>query len=245
MRIPFVLVALMIASPSWADVPSPVQTSIQKLLRSPQPYSNKIVRVTGQIDNCFGFTCNICPDEMTDRTFDAKQCLGVSFEGYASENANAYALMDKAFRFAVVTLDARFDPACLDTEKSVCLDRVSELFEARVVKVQSRHSALDGIVSWYHEGTLLTASLVDERDMQTEVGAVLPLAKDEEVRFFVVDYEDPTRQKTGLACLCPGKTCEGRWPTRFFWGFSSVGSPFSCVLMKKLNIGWRIIPGDF
>jgi len=214
-----------------------VQTSLQQLLQSPKSFADRYVRTTGQVDNCFGFTCNLCPAEMTNATFDVRKCLGVSFYGFSGADG----LMDRAFRFAVVTLDARFDPACLD-EKVICLDRVSELIDARVVEVQSRHSALDGIVSWHDEGNLIPASAADEQGMKAELdglGSPPDPTRKDDMRYFVLD-DRTGRRKTGLACICVEKICEGHWPTRLFRGFNSVGNPFSCSLMEKFDVGWRI-----
>jgi hypothetical protein len=237
MRILLVAALSLVPIAAFAGDALPISATIAQVLKSPNMYDKKIVRLEGQIDNCFGFTCNLCPEEMTGASFDIKKCLGVSFYGFSGVDR----LMERAFRFAVVKLDARFDPSCLE-DKVICLDRVSELFDARVVEVRSRHSASDGIVSWHDEGNLVPATPIDEQGMKTELdamGSPPDPALKSGMHYFILD-DQTGRRKTGLACICREQTCEGRWPTRLFWGFNSIGNPFSCSLMEKFDAGWRI-----
>jgi len=47
----------------------------------------------------------------------------------------------------------------------------------------------------------------------------------------------------GLACVCLAeKGCDGRWPTRFFNGFSTPANLFECHKMTTASDGsWHVI----
>jgi len=233
-------------APSVASEPEAIQTSIPQILQSPKAYANKIVRIDGQVDNCISLSCNICPTEMTNATFDTRKCLALEFEGFRDEGGavGASELMDKAFRFAVVTLEARFLPACLGIDGAVCTDRATVLFDARVLALHARKTNQDGIVSSYDFGQLVAPSASEQSAMQSEIELLEPYSKLERKYFLVTDPQARPDKvlAIGLSCVCFEKTCEGKWPTRFFGGFDGVGNPYSCVLMEKHSVGWRVLP---
>src|ERR1700685_3391120 len=78
--IAIVIAVLFIAHAAQAADFEPLTAT--QLLQSPERYASKVVRVVGQVDNCVSLTCNLCPVDMTNATFDANKCLGLEFDGF-------------------------------------------------------------------------------------------------------------------------------------------------------------------
>jgi hypothetical protein len=229
--------------------------TFEQLFKSPGDYANKFVRIRGQVDNCFSMTCNLCPENMTAETFDRFKCLGLEFDGYGdgrSGNRTAL-LMEQAFRFAIVTINVKFDPTCLYSmlpnrnpkTVPICLDRQTILESARVETVHARKSALDGIVSWYDFGPLR------EPDSEAERLALLNGFKEAlspnssaDIRVFLMDGKGIPRpedvEALGLGCICTERSCEGNWPKRWFLGFDSPANPVECQSMEKVKGTWHL-----
>lgn len=112
----------------------------------PQVYAGQHVRVTGQLDYCWNMSCGLCPLEATPANPQRERCLAISFDRMRAKPGSWGADMDGAFRYADVTINARFDPACLGPDV-VCTDRASVLLAARVEQVHRRRRSRDGIVS--------------------------------------------------------------------------------------------------
>ena len=227
------------ASPAREPDPMPVE----QLVKSP-PLEFRHVLVTGQVDNCSGFNCNLCPAEMTRDSAESRFCLSLSFDGFEDPDSGAGAsrLMDSAFRFATVVLDADYDPTCLTAKEVVCLDRASVIVNAKVLKVLSRKAAKDGI-TFGRLGRLEEAGEVDKGAMQKIV--VPDAAADEEGRtkFFVAQdypYLDADLIAVGLGCYCLEESCERSWPQHLILGLDTPANPFRCIQMEKHSSGWRI-----
>lgn len=239
---------------------APIPVTIDQLIKSPDSYANKIVRIEGQIDNCEYDSCNLCSTDATEATANLENCLGIKFDGYSEGIAGlrTSAAMERIFRFATVIMDAKFDPACIANyqppevakkAKFVCLDRVTVLSDARVEKVLSRKSALDGIVNFYRYGRLIAPPIDDRKAMLAELARWHDAKTLGKFVLFLIPMQDepvsPTPEAGGLACICIEQSCEGRWPTRWFAGFQSAANPFACEKLYKFRDGWRVASEDF
>jgi len=246
------------ASLAKDDAPMPV--TIDQLIQSPDKYANKTVRVEGQIDNCEYDSCNLCSADATEVTANLGNCVGIKFDGYSEDTAGLRTsrAMERVFRFATVLMDAKFDPTCIANyqpheiakkAKFICLDRVTVLTNARVDKVLSRKSALDGIVNFYRYGKLITPPNDDRKAMLAELARWYDAgALTKFVLFLIARQGEPmssTAEAGGLACICVEQSCEGRWPTQWFAGFQSAANPFACEKLYKFKDGWRVAPEDF
>ncbi len=258
---PWLIVSLAIAAwadGAWADNVAPVLATIDQLIKSPDKYANKIVRIEGQIDNCEYDSCNLCPPGATDATANLGNCLGLKFDGYTDDTAGRRTsrAMESAFRFGTVLLDAKFDPACIASYQPleiakkaefVCMDRATVLYDARIETVYSRKSALDGIVNFYGYGKLTAPSEDDRKAMLVELARWHDAKTLEKFVLFMTPREPANTlgEAGSLACVCVEQSCEGRWPTRWFAGFYSAADPFACDRMYKFKDGWRVAPEDF
>jgi hypothetical protein len=237
-----VVAAILLTWATAADAQTLRLRTVEDLVRSP-PQKLQSIRVLGQVDNCFDFTCNLCPVSMTDREFSHDKCLGLSFEGFASGGRSVTSLMDRAFRFATVVLDAQYDPTCVPSpsKEFICTDKASVITHARVIEVRSRKSALDGIVTWYNVGRLVEPSAEDREAMMQKVA--LQWSPDFKMRVFrIVDPQYIQEKEAGLGCVCLEDSCEGRWPARYFYGFESTANPFECLVMVKKSSEWQFEP---
>jgi len=128
-----------------------VATTIRDLRSAPDRYAGKTVEVAGQLDECSGWECSLCPEEMTSENRDQKQCLALEFQplmpgtGFGSEE------QEGVFRFSNVVLKAKFDPSCW---KGPCVDRQTVLVDAQVVSVGKRRTSGSGL--WLGDTTSLT-----------------------------------------------------------------------------------------
>jgi hypothetical protein len=241
--------ALLSANAAFADETAdrgsaPIVT-IEQLLHSPSSYANKFVRVRGQVDNCFSLTCNLCPEDMTNESFERTKCLGLEFDGYnaTARDPSADLEMEQAFRFSTLTLNTYFDAACL---QGVCLDRSTVLLRARAEKVYARKSATTGIISWYDFGGLVEPKT--ETDRAAMVSAldemdVLPSPSKFERRVFIISNPPISLppESLGLGCVCTKEACDGQWPTHWFLGFESPANPYKCYILSKSQDGkWQL-----
>jgi hypothetical protein len=240
----------------------PMPVTLQELIRTPDTYAMKEVRLRGQLDNCLSFSCHFCPEEMTDEAYDLSKCLALGFDDFSSSggqpSVRTSELLEQAFRFAIITIDAKFDPTCLTNEGYravheikgkaetvvICTDRATVLRLARVQQVHFRKSALDGIVSWYQIGDLKSPGASDESEMRSASELELADFKGE-TRMFLVSGDlqmESGWQAEGLGCRCVEANCEGHWPNRAFLGFESPGNPFICWNLLKIKGHWQEVP---
>lgn len=267
-----ILGLILTAVLSWpADAaPLPVPVTIEQLLANPDHYAMKDVRITGQVDNCISFTCNLCPADMTRETLDLKKCIGMSFTGYRPEGegmaqdvaaSRTETGMENLFRFATVTLDAFFNPACL-TNKAynrdgsvqvdarnivltvVCTDRATVLEDARVIDLHARKSARDGLVSYYDFGPLVEADAAMAGEIRAVWADRLKDVKANDLKVFLLPAspygDDKAIDRDALVCECRIDDCSGKWPTRYFGGFDTPGNPFACNEVYRRNGVWVV-----
>jgi hypothetical protein len=244
------LMVLLCARGAAAELP--VTATIQDLIAKPEAYREKIVVLRGQVDSCVMLSCNFCPKDMTTKNFERNKCLGMEFSAFGdpmpwSARRTAEA-MERAFRFATVTLSAKFYPNCLtgkdpgDPDATiVCLDRAAVLYDAVVQQVHSRKNADTGIVTMYDWGKLSEPGEKDRRAMLDVLADVYP--KETPKLFLVADRSDlgPGVEAAGYGCYCLADSCEGKWPQEWVGGFDNLGNAFFCVDLWKKQGVWQVL----
>ena len=128
---------LAAALTACATAPPAERVTIEQVRADPAAYAGRTLRLRGTMDECWNMSCNICP-EAAPATAGAvaDRCLAVSFRPLPGGGGRSAA--DAAARHATLTLQARFDPACLE---GLCLDRGSVLLDAVVLQVHRRAPA--------------------------------------------------------------------------------------------------------
>jgi hypothetical protein len=129
---------------------SPVQLPINELTADPDKHAGQTVQITGKLTECAGWECSICPEEMTSESADPRRCLSLEFRPLMKGTGFGEEAIEAVFRFASVTINARFDPACLHEH---CTDRAPVLFDAHVIATRQRRKSRLGL--WLGERTRL------------------------------------------------------------------------------------------
>jgi hypothetical protein len=254
-----------------AVAPVPALT-IEQLVEDGARYQGRTVQIRGQLNNCHG-ACEICPEGTTTQTLRDAICLSLVFgpqvPGDTAISGTDHDLMTTMYRFAVVTIEARFTAACVhgpggkllyfgpigtgvvatDTGKEViCLSHGPvDLSQGQVLQVHSRKTVLDGLVDPQSIWDELVPADPDERDAvlgewDRTAGTTYPE---------VFTVKDKQKQADiapdnydGLACSCLESSCVGRWPTHLVFGMNSPANPFYCWIIKKTASGWRVLLND-
>lgn len=118
------------------------QVSINQILEGPQKFAGKKVRLSGRLDECFGWECSICPEEK-DSVSKPGRCLALEFQPLVTDTGFGEDEQEKVHRFSSVVLSADFDPECLTSGN--CLDRQVVLKNATVETVTERRASADGL----------------------------------------------------------------------------------------------------
>ncbi len=243
-------VALLLCIVGVAPAASaPMSATLAQLHSHPARYAGKLVRLRGQLDSCLGYACDLCPETMTPQNNEGALCLQVSFDGYPIGYADDAAAtvsgdMQRLFRFATVTLEARFDPTCLPNYKPpgglvVCSDYPSALLDARVIAVHARRTARDGLVAVRHDlGDFRIPVPDDARAMRQAYLAAFPNAQSD-FRVFLDPVVDPAAEETsGKICVCRDGVCDGKWPIRTSDAIDTPANPFDCYRLLKRKDAW-------
>jgi hypothetical protein len=243
-------IALAVSLPSIAEAAQASRVTIQELKKNWNRYNGKTVQVRGQIDGCGTFdACQICPEDMTNATFDSIKCLLIAFVPDVNRSAldlQTNFLMQEAHRFATVTVIAHFNGTCLGPDV-LCNDGPADLNDARVLEIHSRKSAVDGLLGGRPLGRLMPVLLDERAEMLAEFTAVLPLYSGSPSEVFRANLEDDLKDNpdlpNGVVCVCLERSCEGHWPTQLIERINSPANPFHCWMMIKKESGWRVLPG--
>jgi hypothetical protein len=235
--------------PTASAAAAPRKLTLEQLIADPQRYTdgdNMIqVRVRGQLDNCIGHTCQLCPEDMTPASFDRKRCLHTSFAGQDSDDGptwRAAELSRQVYRFATITIDAWFDPVCLPGYKPEVYCTGDRAFrEARVVELHSRKTARDGLVGFHLYGELVAAPEADRVAMLAAYARAGFVShwEDEPVALITPKVHSALEGHViGVVCACREPDCADKLPTRHFAGMESPANPFYCRHMEKGPQGW-------
>ena len=95
------IAALMVAAGIFSQT---IDVTFDMLVATPSRFDGSTVRLSGQIDSCWNFSCAICPKEATPLTVDRSKCLAIEFE-------RGQPLLSKPIRYSDVTVTARC-PEC-------------------------------------------------------------------------------------------------------------------------------------
>lgn len=242
--------------------PAPVETTVAAVRADPEAFGSQTVRLRGEVNGCAGFDCRICPEEMTPQSYEPEACLSMTFDGFATETEHeaysAHRLMEESFRFSVVTLTARVDPACLTNrpwppeppstdeneivEIVVCTDRASVLRDARVEAVHERHPANEGLPIYRLEA--LTSAPDIESVLIADFLAALPWHRDDHLQFAAFRPEDRNfteAEDDALLCFCVEDDCTGRWPVHQGLGvLETPNNSYNCYWALKWDGRWRV-----
>jgi hypothetical protein len=238
------------------------EVTIHELKQNWRHYDGKKVQLRGQLDRCVGtWRCNICPEEMTRQSYNWNLCIPVSFGHQHKQNTDFLDeqtdyLMQRLYRFATVTIEAKFSALCLWDEKGnqvggvICTDGPANLDEARILQVHSRKTAQDGLIDPDEvKGLLKPAVGADREEMFREFQSVVWYGHEMEMFKVQLNEGDIQNKKRGdqhivdgVGCVCLAESCEGQWPREAYFGMNSPANPFICWLMQKKERGWRLIP---
>jgi hypothetical protein len=221
--------------------PANVQTTTLDELRiNRHAFAGRMVRVTGQLDQCWNTGCSLCPLEATPQNPLRPRCLAIDFDRFAGgeDNRGAGREMEAAFRYADITVTAKFDPACLD---GPCLDRGSVLMDARVEQVTRRRRSRDGLGN--AKESLLpaptgVASVIEELVRPT--GFQVPRYP---VRIFTT-ASDPKALHSAVACVWPRASETPEWPTTYLGAIvaRSTEDYYWCWRATNDRGRWRVVP---
>jgi hypothetical protein len=226
------------------------------------------VTARGQMDECESLVCEICTEQLTkdaDRT-----CLGVSLasldapprrgEDWPAAAARSARLMEDAYRFATITITAKVDASCElgfdpadrrgphGRDQIVCTDRATSLRLARVISVDTRRSATQGLWHRYLGEALSLASPEERAEVLREYDRLDPATQNQQVsdRSVLRDGSDLASdmkvEAVDWVCICLEDSCAGRWPTHAGQIIDSPANPYHCVGAIRSNGVWRIAP---
>lgn len=217
----------------------PLSTTLDAVSADIAGYNNKVVRLTGQIDRCHGWSCQICPEEATPDQPMSSRCLGIDWDRPDRVPRSLFDF-DAAYRYASVELVTRVDQSCIIR---TCLDRAPVLVNARVLRVLSRRPSALGLGNGAERNRLLDAP----PKVQTELADLLA---DGEIRgqnnleYHAYAYKsDPAAAKNAIICRSFGKQDAAKWPL----DTASVLAPsaedrFRCFSADRLTGRWFIHP---
>ena len=232
--------------------------TVAELQHDAKRLNGQTVTVRGQIDSCSSWYCEICPEDMREK--DALYaCLSVVFtrqdgnDDFWHAGLHEEKLYEKLYRFATVTLTARFDALCVYDDKgnpvgdAICSDGPAALDDAHVLAVHARKTAQTGLALGEKTRTLRPATSDEAAMMMPEYRLGVAHAADmEPPSFFIAvpEKSDPPGA-AGLGCVCLADSCSGRWPVRAIGDVNGPGNPFFCWNMWKSPSGWRVTASEF
>lgn len=258
-------VALLAGVPAMAA--QAPRLTIDELIKNGARYQNRVVQLRGQLDNCYG-ACSFCPEGTTRETLRDTLCLSLVFgpqvPGDLRLSRSANDLMTAMYRFAVVTIEARFTADCIfrdgklvyansarpGADEGICFSvGPVDLSFGRVLQVHARKTVLDGLIDtqWIYD-ELVPAEPGERTEMLAEfestVGSINPEVFAVKDKQMAADFAVDGSNYDGVGCWCFEASCEGRWPTHLVFGMNSPASPFRCWLMRKTPNGWRVLPDN-
>jgi hypothetical protein len=203
------------------------ETTIAQVREHAQAFAGRRIKLSGQLDECFGWECSICPESMTARTLDPKQCLALNFRPLIAGTGFGSEEQETVFRFADVVLTAKFDPSCWHVP---CVDRQTVLDDAEVISVGKRRASKSGL--WMGEQNLLTelgGSIAEDVKGAAYSGGY---PKGPPVKVFR-SVGDPSKI---LVCWTELTSQPGSWPTSLEGAYARSTSDFyRCNEVRKIG----------
>lgn len=218
-----------------AAVQGAAQASLDQLRARPDRYRRSEVRVAGQVDQCWNFTCNLCPLEATPAAPQRQRCLAISFDRFRGGPDNQGADIDGAFRYADVVVTARLDPACL---QSICTDRAPVLRDARVEQVTRRRRSSEGLI----ERPDPLVQIPDEAARPLLVLVSQEIDPSRPLRAFATARD---RERSAVVCrsgAAPGDAAQ--WPRSWQGAITSRSTEdrYRCWTARRGATGWVLDP---
>lgn len=236
-----VAIAAVLGTPALGQVPQPAErVTLDQLEADPQAFAGRTVELSGQMDECWSFTCHLCPLEASPAQPMWDRCLALSFERFAGPGGGRGAgrEMDSAFRYADVRLVARFDPSCLT---GLCTDRASVLRDARVDAVTRRRRSNDGLM--HEHDPLKPLGIAAAAPIERLVRSAMPQGSIQPVRAFAVSSDPGAREEAVVCASRPGAD-SSMWPTTFRAALlaRSTEDAYKCWIAQKAEHGWMLEP---
>jgi hypothetical protein len=232
----FLLAILAAAAP--APVAGPPLATLDAIRAAPDAYDGKWVRLRGQVDQCFRFSCALCPEEATPAHPERARCLAIGFDRQAGGADRFGFNFDPVYRYATVDLVARFDKACL---AGPCSDRATLLRDARVLDVIGRRRSADGLRAGDREPLADPPAAAAAR-LLDEIGYEVPPPGTDHARYRVfAGAEDPAIERGAIVCRAFGRDDEpGTWPDDWTAALfaPSTEDRFKCHLLRKVRGHW-------
>lgn len=218
---------------------APIPVNLDELRTHPGEYDGRIVRTTGQIDECWNMSCHLCPVSATPADPQWERCLAIGFDRFRGGERNRGADMDSAFRYADVVVTARFDPSCLqrpgEEDIAVCTDRATVLRDARVEKVTHRRRSRDGLIR--RPEPLLAAPEKAAR----QVLALVPRDEPGAAYRVFATPDDPLLKQSAVLCRAePIGDEAAEWPTSWQGALTapSTEDRYHCRAARLNATGW-------
>lgn len=219
---------------------APAAATLDQLRSQPDSYRGRMVRVTGQLDECWNMGCGLCPIEATPRDPQRERCLAISFDRLRGGQRNYGFDADGAFRYADVVVTARFDPACL---QGICTDRASVLLDAQVEEVTRRRRSSEGLIP--RPDPLIPAP---EGAARSVAELLRPRGatddRNRSVRVFGTE-SDPSLRRSAVVCR-GGRVGPDifEWPTSYEGALSSRSTEdrYRCWSAWRDQKGWVLVP---
>lgn len=206
-----------------------VTATIGDLRSNPDRYAGKMVEIAGQLDECSGWECSLCPEKMTSKQRDPKQCLALEFRSLIPETGFGSEEQENVFRFSDVILKAKFDPSCW---KTPCVDRPTVLNDAQVVSVGKRRASRSGL--WLGDTTSLTDMAEPEAGELKRAAYTSGFPKAPPIKAFVIQGDE-----AAVVCWSPFGM-EPEWPATMEGALyaRSKSDIAQCTKFRKLTGQW-------
>lgn len=203
---------------------------LASLRSDPGRYAGKLVQLTGQLDECFGWECSLCPESMTTANADLQHCLPIEFRPLMPGTGFGAAAKEAVFRFSSVKLVARFDPTCLEVP---CFDRGTILHDADVISVSDRRASRDGL--WIGRTTPLEEAPRPLADAIQAKAVEAGYRSKSPIKVFIIK-SDPQK-----AIVC-WTAAEASWPNTVEAALyaKSTTDFYSCNKVEKSATDWVI-----
>lgn len=219
--------------------PSPRSVTLDQLRNAPHQFAGQMVRLRGQVDQCWNTGCSLCPTDATPLNPQPERCLAIDFDRLRGGEDNRGADMDAAFRYADVVVTAKFDPECL---LGPCLDRASVLLDSRVEQVTRRRPSRDGLIWRPDRLVAAPAPVVQQIAELVRPSGAQPVVRPTAV--FVTSSEEKAL-RSAVVCVWLGPPdSAAQWPTSWEGAIVARGTEdrYRCWSAVRDDGEWRLRP---